>query len=106
MLMKFLKPTRERKHELQYSNLVCEHSGTVLIKAVWELNSGRGGKRWGSGKRESTEARRPPTQTPKPHPLKTVQRIIMLSLTFHQQADSPLCTELEISVQFDFNDKT
>lgn len=38
-----LKPTRERKYELHYGNLACEHPGTFLIKAISELNRGRGG---------------------------------------------------------------
>lgn len=47
-----LKPARERKYELRYSNLACEHPGTFLIKAVSESNRGcGGGEGWGVGVR-------------------------------------------------------
>ena len=83
-----LKLTRERKYEPQYTNLDCGHSGAFLIKAILQLNIGRGGRGWGGQwEREPAEALCPCPQTPKPHHLKMVKRIMLLSADFHQKAD-------------------
>lgn len=83
-----LELTRERKYELQYTNLDCGHSSAFLIKAILELNRGSGGRgRGGQWEREHTEALYPSPQTPKPYHLKIVKRIMLLSADFHQKAD-------------------